>query len=247
MAAVVEARPIAAGIFSLWVEQPQIARVVRPGQFLNVRVSAGPDPLLRRPISVADADRRKLRLVFQVKGRGTAMLARLRRGDALDVLGPLGKPARMTRGQDVFLVGGGVGAAPLLFLCRRLARANRVRVLLGARTGEQLILVRDFRAMRVPVKLATDDGSLGCAGPVTEIAEPDIRESSRPVVFACGPKPMLADLVRRLDPIPVWGFVEERMGCGTGICYCCALPGKDGGYVRFCTEGPVVLLNEVKL
>jgi dihydroorotate dehydrogenase electron transfer subunit len=67
------------------------------------------------------------------------------------------------------------------------------------------------------------------------------------VVFACGPKPMLADLVRRLDPIPVWGFIEERMGCGTGICYCCALPKKGGGHVRFCEEGPVVRLNEVVL
>ncbi len=153
----------------------------------------------------------------------------------------------MTKGRDVFLVGGGVGAAPLLFLGRHLARANRVRVFLGARTGKQLVLVRDFRTMRVPVKAATDDGSLGWAGPVTELAEPDIRNSARPVVFACGPKPMLADLVRRLDPIPVWGYVEERLGCGTGICYCCALPLKNGGYVRFCTEGPVVLLNEVKL
>jgi dihydroorotate dehydrogenase electron transfer subunit len=244
---VLEARPLAAGIFSVWVEQPAVARRARPGQFLNVRVSPGPDPLLRRPISVADVEDNRLRLVFQVKGRGTAAMAGLRRGDSLDVLGPLGKPALIPRNRDVFLVGGGVGAAPLLFLCRRVARGNRVRVFLGVRTREQVILLRDFRALRVPLHLATDDGSLGHKGFVAELAEADIRAAPRPMIFSCGPRPMLADLVRRLDPTPVWGYVEERMGCGTGICYCCALPKKDGGYVRFCEEGPVVRLNEVKL
>ncbi len=238
---------LAAGIFSFWIREPHLARRVRPGQFLNVKVSAGPDPLLRRPISVADVEQDRLRLVFQVKGRGTAALATLGQGSELDVLGPLGKPAPMFEGRDVFLVGGGVGAAPLLFLCRQSAHSNRVRVFLGARTRKQLILVRDFRALEVPVRVATDDGSLGYAGPVTELAEPGIKKISQPVVFACGPRPMLADLVRRVDPVSVWGFVEERMGCGTGICYCCALPKKGGGFVRFCEQGPVVQLNEVEL
>lgn len=214
---------------------------------MNIKVSAGPDPLLRRPISVADQAEGCLRLVFQVRGRGTAVLARHRRGDVLDLLGPLGRPVVMPRNREVFLVGGGVGAAPLLFLGRRLAGRNRVQVFLGARTRKQLVLVRDFRGLGVTVRVATDDGTLGHAGTVTELAELGITAASRPVVFSCGPRPMLADLVRRLGPIPVWGYVEERMGCGTGICYCCALPRKDGGYVRFCEEGPVVRLNEVKL
>ena len=138
------------------------------------------------------------------------------------------------------------------------------------------------------MRVATDDGSAGFHGLVTELVEGQVkgqsnsvchterakrvegslrRDSSTPLrsagnddgqrrsavggerlaVFACGPRPMLADLVKRLDPIPVWGFVEERMGCGTGICYCCALPKKGGGHVRFCEEGPVVRLNEVVL
>ncbi|MEO0078931.1 MAG: dihydroorotate dehydrogenase electron transfer subunit [candidate division WOR-3 bacterium] len=238
---------LAAGIFSFWIREPDVARRVRPGQFLNVKVSAGPDPLLRRPISVADVEQNRLRLVFQVKGRGTAVLATANPGSDLDVLGPLGKPAPSFRGRDIFLVGGGVGAAPLLFLCRQSVSSNRVRVFLGARTRRQLILVREFRALDVPIRVATDDGSLGYTGPVTELAELSIKKVSQPVVFACGPRPMLADLVRRVDPVPVWGFVEERMGCGTGICYCCALPKKGGGFMRFCAQGPVVPLNEVEL
>jgi dihydroorotate dehydrogenase electron transfer subunit len=261
------ARELCAGVFSLWLEAPEMARRVRPGQFLNVKVSAGRDPLLRRPISVCDVERNRVRLVFRVVGRGTAILAHTRTGDELDVLGPLGRPAPDLHHKDVLLCGGGIGTAPLLFLARRLRPTNRLQVLLGARSKVELLLAREFRSLGVPVGLATDDGSAGYKGMVTELAEAEVRSQkpegrmqksdnrqssianrqSSSVVFACGPRPMLADLVRRLDPIPVWGFVEERMGCGTGICYCCALPKKGGGQVRFCEEGPVVRLNEVVL
>ncbi len=261
---VVRARELCAGVFSLWLEAPGIARAIRPGQFLNVKVSGGVDPLLRRPISVADVHGNRVRLVFRKVGRGTALLSHTRVGEELDVLGPLGRPAPEMRGQDVLLCGGGIGAAPLLFLARRLAKANRVQVFVGARTKAELLLLKEFRATGARVATATDNGSAGHHGVVTELVEDDVKgqrskvkgqsagrrsavSGKRLAVFACGPRPMLADLVRRLDPIPVWGFVEERMGCGTGICYCCALPKRGGGHVRFCEEGPVVLLNEVVL
>ena len=278
---VMQARELCAGVFSFWLEAPDMARRVGPGQFLNVKVSSGLDPVLRRPISVCDVERNRVRLVFRVVGRGTALLSNVRTGDELDVLGPLGRPASELHHKDVLLCGGGIGTAPLLFLARRLKRSNRLRAVIGARTKTELLLAREFRALGLPVSLATDDGSAGFHGTVTELAEDRVkgqsdsvchperakrvegslrRDSStplrssrndtgrqQPVVFACGPRPMLADLVKRLDPIPVWGFVEERMGCGTGICYCCALPKKGGGHVRFCEEGPVVRLNEVVL
>ncbi|MBM3332646.1 dihydroorotate dehydrogenase electron transfer subunit [candidate division WOR-3 bacterium] len=252
---VVQARGLCAGVFSLWLEAPEIARRVSPGQFLNVRVSDGVDPLLRRPISVCDVERSRVRLLFRVVGRGTALLGRVRAGDELDVLGPLGRPAPEPHRKEILLCGGGIGTAPLLLLARRLKRNNRLRVLLGARAKDELLLAKEFRALGLPVSLATDDGSAGFHGMVTELAETQCKVQSggrrsaasrQPsVVFACGPRPMLADLVKRLDPIPVWGFVEERMGCGTGICYCCALPKKGGGHIRFCEQGPVVRLNEV--
>ena len=234
-------------IISFELACPGLARRAAPGQFVHVRVGRAGDLVLRRPISIADVRDGGLRLVFRVVGRGTALLAQARKGETLDLLGPLGRPAPVPGRQAVFLCGGGVGAAPLLFLARRLAPRRDVRVYLGARRGTGLILVSDFRRLGCRVTVATDDWSRGWHGPVTEPVCRDVAGARDPVVYACGPKPMLAALVARLDPVPVWGFVEERMGCGTGICYCCALPRRGGGYVRFCQEGPVVRLNEVEL
>ena len=246
-AAVRARRHLTADIVSLELSCPGLARRAAPGQFVHVRTGRGSDPLLRRPISIADVRGDRLRLVFRVVGRGTALLARLRNGATLDMLGPLGRPAPEPGRRTVFLCGGGVGAAPLLFLARKLAPRHDVRAYLGARRGSDLILVSDFRRFAHQVVVASDDWSRGWHGPVTEPVCRDVERARDPVVYACGPRPMLAALVARLDPVPVWGFVEERMGCGTGICYCCALPRRGGGYVRFCQEGPVVRLNEVEL
>jgi len=244
---VTDVRRLTADIFSVWLKEPVLARAVQPGQFVNVQIGDGVEFLLRRPISVADVSGDRLRLVFRVVGRGTAGLSQVRPGAQLDLLGPLGRPVRVGTSQDVLVCGGGVGAAPLLFLSRRLVRNNRLVVVLGARSKADLILVREFRALGVKGYLATDDGSLGWQGTAAELAEQVAREMNRPVVYACGPKALLADLIRRLPRHKLWGFVEERLGCGTGICHCCALPKQDGGYLRLCQEGPVVLLNKVRL
>ncbi len=251
-------------IVSIWIRETILARTVDPGQFLGVKPGLGPDPMLRRPLSVADVAGNRLRLIFQVRGRGTEMLARAKPGDYLDVLGPLGKPAPPLDQYRLVVCAGGVGAAPLLYYVRRMKKRRHTQVFLGARSKERLILVDEFQRTGVPVMVATDDGSAGYHGTVTELLVNRIRVQDpegtgkkygaqqtggvkRLVVLACGPKPMLAELVCRLAPFPVWGYIEERMGCGTGICYCCALPRRDGGYTRFCQEGPVVLLNEVIL
>jgi dihydroorotate dehydrogenase electron transfer subunit len=240
-------RQLAAGIYSLWAKAPRIAHSARPGHFLNVRVADGPDPVLRRPISVCDIRRRSVRLVYRVVGRGTRMLSRLRVGSEVDLLGPLGKPAPRPSEDEVIICGGGIGIAPLLYLARDLVGCRSVTVFLGAKNRTELILRREFGSLGLRPRLATDDGSIGHKGPVTEPVVAAAVATRHPAVVACGPRPMLADLVRNLDPVPVWGFVEGRMGCGTGICYCCALRRKSGGYIRLCEEGPVVRLNEVLL
>lgn len=244
-------------IVSLWIEAPEIAALAKPGQFVGLTVPF-PNVLLRRPISIADVASNKVRLIFQIVGRGTELLSLLRVRDRVDVLGPLGRPIALhlvrrpaTASLWPVLCGGGVGAAPLLFLARKLRLGARLRVFLGARTKNCLILLREFRGLGAQVEVATDDGSAGYHGSVTQLLESKIGNGNTydgvSAVFACGPRLMLRHLVKVVDPLPVWGFVEERMGCGTGICYCCALPRKGGGYVRFCQKGPVVMLNNVEL
>lgn len=242
-------------ILSVWLDAPAIARVVQPGQFLNVAVGSEYGLLLRRPLSVADVIGDELRVVFKVAGQGTAILAETRTGDTWDVLGPLGRPAPLPRREEVVLVGGGVGAAPLLLLARAAVKVqNRVTALLGATTAAGLFLEREFRALGVKLALSTDDGSRGYWGTVAELAglrygsgaQPNRSGAGSVKVFACGPKAMLVELRQRLAGLAVYVFFEERMGCGCGICYCCALP-KKGGYIRLCQQGPVVRLDQVEL
>ncbi len=234
-------------IVSVWVQAPKLAIKAKPGQFFGIKVNKREDLLLRRPVSVADVSGKFLRFVFKVVGKGTQELSQAKPGDEWDVLGPLGKPAPLVKNKEVIMCAGGVGAAPLLFLARVLKEKNRVVVLLGARTSSELILVNDFRQLKVKVNLATEDGTLGEKGVVTELAMKVIRDFKSPVVFACGPKPMLEFLMEKVENVPVWGFLEGRMGCGLGICYCCAVKKRNDGYIRLCKEGPVVLLSEVRL
>lgn len=234
-------------IFSVWLCAPRLAKGIKPGQFLGVKVTGRDDFLLRRPLSVADVSGNSLRVIFRVVGEGTRVLSRAKVGDEWDVLAPLGSPAPLVKGRDVVLCGGGVGVAPLFYFARRLSRENRLTVLVGARTARELILVRDFRRLGARVAVATEDGSMGYRGVVSELVEQALGGLRSPVVFACGPEGMLRILGARCGKVPVWGFFEQRLGCGVGLCYGCGLKRKTGGYLRLCKEGPVVRLDEVVL
>lgn len=238
-------------IVSVWLVEPQLAKRVKPGQFLGIRVPERNELPLRRPISIADVAE-EIRLIFKVVGKGTGQLSQTRPGDEWNLLGPLGKPAPMVVNCDCLLCGGGVGAAPLLFLAKYLIKKNRLRVFLGAKSAKDLILINDFRRLGVNPEVTTEDGSKGEKGVVTELVERAVKvartknQESKAIVYACGPKEMLKDLKERIsDVAEVWAFFEERMGCGTGICYTCAVPKDKGGYIRLCQEGPVLPLKEV--
>jgi dihydroorotate dehydrogenase electron transfer subunit len=244
---ITEIKRLGAEIFSVWIAAARISQKIKPGQFIGVKVSEREDLLLRRPFSVADVNGDKIRIVFRVVGPGTERLARSKNGDNWDIIGPLGKPAPLVRNRNVVICGGGVGVAPLLYLTRVLHKANQVVVLLGARCTPELIMVSDFRRVGVKVQLTTEDGSQGVKGLVTEALAPVLSEMRAPVVYACGPKGMIEALCPLSEKVKVWAFLEERMGCGTGVCYGCAVPKKAGGYLRLCKDGPVVSLDEVVL
>jgi dihydroorotate dehydrogenase electron transfer subunit len=248
---VVERRILAPSIVSVWLETKSVAARIQPGQFVQVRTNPGDEPFLRRPFSVAQQQRNRIRIVFRTVGRGTATLGQTRPGGNWNLLGPLGKPAPQFSNRDIVLVGGGIGIAPLLFLAERTHRNNRVHALLGARTRQEVTLRPEFRKLGVKLNLSTDDGSLGTKGLVTDTLQSvicNLQSAIAPVVFACGPRPMLRRVNELTKSLESYAFWEERMGCGTGICYGCAVKRANGeGYLRFCQEGPVLRMSDIEL
>ncbi len=231
-------KEIAPAIFDLTVEAGQMAEAARPGQFAQFFV---PGRTLRRPISICGIDRRAgtLRFVFQVRGEGTALLARARPGQALNLLAPLGSGFRLgDTGRRALFLGGGVGLPPLLAAAESFGR-NAV-VAAGFRTRGSIVLREDFERLGCRVLIATDDGSFGHRGPVTDLAA----GLEFDAVFACGPRPMLraAAKLARARGVPCQVSMEERMACGIGACLGCAvrLRGKNGEtYGMVCRDGPV--------
>lgn len=239
------------GIIAFFFKAPEISQIALPGQFINIRVKPDFDPFLRRPFSIADKDKNGILIVFRIRGIGTEILSNYKEGDELDIIGPLGKPISEPSGASIemryFLIGGGVGIAPLLFLARSLYKKNTVKLFLGAKTKTEIILLDEFRKFLKPsqIEIATEDGTMGKMGTVVNLIQQSTRDRRSCALFACGPKPMLKVLSTKLENL--YGFLEEPMGCGMGICFGCAVKKKSGGYLRFCQEGPVVDLSTVVL
>lgn len=234
------ARELAPGIFDFWVSAPDLAALARPGQFAQIRL---PGHTLRRPISICGIDRAKgeLRFVFQVRGQGTAELAAFRPGDSLDLLAPLGVGFPVDPTRRTLLMGGGIGVPPLLGVAEALG--SQAVALLGFRDKAAVILEEDFRRAGAKVRIATDNGSCGHHGLVTELAAGEDFQ----VLFACGPAPMLraAKALAKSRGVPGYLSLEQRMACGVGACLGCALPMADGSVKHVCKDGPVFLSGEV--
>lgn len=244
---------------SLTIVAPDVSRAAKPGQFIAIRLPDDGSLLLRRPFSIHRVDRRPgwagtIEIVFDVRGRGTTMLARSRPHTILDVLGPLGRPFGLPRSPtNCLLVGGGIGSAPLLFLAEELRdHGNRVDFVIGGRTQEHLLRPIESKRVAMTVRFTTDDGSSGHHGVVTDVLEEVVRQNDSRVVYACGPPAMLRAVAleaKRLR-LPCQVAWEEVMACGFGACLVCAVPvhmdggsGEEGAeawkWVRCCTEGPV--------
>lgn len=241
----------------LVLDAPELAQSAQPGQFVHVLCGNLGDPLLRRPFSIHDADPEagRISLLYEIRGRGTALLAERSAGETLDLLGPLGTGFALPKppGRPVLLVGGGVGVAPLCFLAHRIADAvgcERVSVLIGARTKEMLLCVDRLSRLGCDVRAATDDGTAGHHGFVTELLSQCIETSSLPLVYACGPMPMLAVVagIVKAHGLKCQISTEAKMACGVGACMSCAIKVRSGEsfkYVRACDEGPVFDADEV--
>ena len=252
-AQVIEQQALSAGYSRLVLAAPAVARAARPGQFVHVRVTGLEPAALRRPFSLYDAAGDTLSLLYKTVGRGTAQLARLAPGDAVGVLGPLGNgfppPDDGTR---PVLVAGGYGVAPLAFLARRLAPQRGI-LFDGGRTAADVLCLDDFAALGWETRVATEDGSRGARGLVTDAFDPWLAQhAAEPfTLFACGPRPMLRAVAERALPAgrQAWLSLDKHMVCGVGACLACVqtLRRADGTtwIARVCRDGPVFEAREI--
>jgi dihydroorotate dehydrogenase electron transfer subunit len=248
-------REVADGIFLLELEAPELAAACGPGHFIHLKTGEGWDPLWRRPFSVhrVSADKRSVRLLYREVGRGTARMRVFKAGDSLNLLGPLGKPFDLERRfRTAVVAAGGLGIAPVFFLADRLARAGVKTVLYwGARNAGELVGIGELSALGVEINAATEDGSAGFRGRVTDLMKERLGRiaSERDCAgFACGPVPMLK-AVQAIVPKTGFGWqasLEERMACGVGVCQGCAVKLRNGGYRTACADGPVFDIMEIE-
>lgn len=213
-----------------------------PGQFVNIRTTAGSDPLIRRPFSIFNQDNSTIELVIKVIGRGTRLISRFEEGP-VDMLAPLGRGFSIIEGGHALLVGGGVGNAPLFYLARKLRQAgNRVTCIYGARSEEYIYLEDRYRKEVDELIVATDDGSRGKKGFVTTFAEEILNDNGQvDMVYTCGPTPMMSSLsaICKNMKVPVEVSLENYFGCGIGLCSGCTVETSDG-QKRACVDGPVM-------
>lgn len=227
---------LTADVYDFTVEAGELAQNAKPGQFAQLLV---PGRTLRRPISICELGEGTFRFVFQVRGEGTEILSELESGEKLNLLAPLGSGFELgALSRRALFVGGGIGVPPLLEAAKRFGK-NAV-LAAGFRNAESVILQRDFEAAGCKVLLATDDGSAGHHGLVTELTEGLEFDE----IFACGPAPMLRAVSRLAEErgVPCQVSLEERMACGIGACLGCAvkLRGEAGDYYgHVCKDGPV--------
>jgi dihydroorotate dehydrogenase electron transfer subunit len=232
-----------------------LSRLARPGQFIMLRVNSAPGLLLRRPLSIHAVSGQDIVIIYEALGPATKILAGKRPGEELDIIGPLGSgfdhQAKDLRLRRPILVCGGMGVAPINFLAQELPRSivRPPLVLIGARSVKQILCEKEFKLKGCVVKVATDDGSRGFHGRVTELLENNLLKSGirgQAAIYACGPRPMLKEIARISGKykIPAQISLEEHMSCGIGACLGCVVNTTEG-FKRVCKEGPVFRAEEI--
>jgi len=246
-ARVVKQTTVGSSYHLLELRAPMAAEKVRPGQFVHVKVPRLDGAVLRRPFSVFRSDGVNLSILYKPVGRGTDAMMALREGDELSLLGPLGNGfPPCAPGMVPVIVAGGYGVAPLLFFASRLGRSG-VAFLGGARSAD-ILFNDDLRLLGWEVRVATEDGSTGTKGYVTQafdnwLAEKGGRMNAE--CYACGPDGMLKAIAERAMSRgwKAWLSLDKHMGCGMGACLACVqrirYPDNTEGWARVCREGPV--------
>ena len=259
-------RCIAKDTWQLTVNAPELARRTVPGQFFMVRIAGRTDPLVGRALAMYDrhfdsqGNPEAVSVVYTVKGKFTQALSRCVQGDLVELWGPLGNGFSTSAVEHLILVAGGVGQTPMLTLASAalgLSRygiagqlsgyAQKVTLCYGARSKDYLAGLTDFEKTEMEIRIATEDGSLGHHGRVTDVLRSVLSEAiaSSARIACCGPEPMMQAVseIAMQHGVPCEVSLETPMACGIGICFTCVAkikqPNGEWDYQRTCIEGPV--------
>lgn len=250
---VVSQEQLADGIFSMWI-QTEAAKTARPGQFISMYTNDG-SKLLPRPISICEIDTEtsKLRVVYRVTAEktGTEQFSKMKAGDTLPIIGPLGNgfPLEAGKGRRAFLIGGGIGVPPILELAKQLDCEKQI--IMGYRDADTFL--KEQFEENGTVYISTEDGSVGTKGNVMDAIRENGLEAD--IIYACGPTPMLRAIKQYAEEqgIECYISLEERMACGIGACLACVCQSKEKDHhsnvnnKRICKDGPVFLSTEVEI
>lgn len=238
------------GLYKFSVEAKEIVELAKPGNFIEIRVNENLDPFLRRPISIYNMNKEEgiLEFIFQVKGKGTEILAQKEEGDLVDIIGPLGNGTFKFEGKkNIAIIGGGIGIFPLYELAKQAQNLGiKISTYLGFRTKSLVTLEKEFEAVSSNLTITTDDGSYKQNGFAINFLKEDLEKEDIDCIYACGPLPMLKAVKKLAEEknIPCQISLEEKMGCGLGVCLGCAVktaasPMDKPEYVHVCKAGPV--------
>ncbi|MDO4690061.1 MAG: dihydroorotate dehydrogenase electron transfer subunit [Fusobacterium sp.] len=254
---------IAKDIYKMRIRGNFVKECRTPGQFINIRIGDGKEHILRRPISISEIDRTNnlVTIVYRIVGEGTKFLANIKKGNEIDIMGPLGRGFdifSLKKEQTALLIGGGIGIPPLYELAKQFNQKGVKTIhLLGFNTKEEIFYEEEFSKLG-KTYISTVDGSYGIKGFITDTIKKLQEENSLNFdkYYSCGPGLMLKALIDRLGED---GYVslENRMACGIGACYACvckkknkiraSINNKKVDYTRVCYDGPVYLASDVEI
>lgn len=217
---------------------------IKPGQFCIIRVNQRLDPFLGRPFSVFDHEKGQIKFLYRLKGKGTNILSKLKKGDSINLTGPFGRWYPFPQ-EDFIVIAGGIGVASVYYLMKRFPQ--RAYLFYGVRNEKEIIFYEELKKLSKQLYISTEkETPYTYKGVVTEIFKEKGMNLSLPI-YACGPMLMLKELKKIIkENIPCYVATEERMACGIGACLGCVIKTREH-FKRVCTDGPVFEIKELVL
>lgn len=246
------------GLYKFSLETKEIVDIAKPGNFIEIRINENLDPFLRRPISIYNIEKEKgiIEIIFQVKGKGTELLSKKQEGDFIDIIGPLGNGVfKFEKHKNIAVIGGGIGIFPLYELTKEAKELNlNIDTYIGFRNKELVVLEKEFENTSNNLTITTDDGSYKNKGFAIDYLKENLKTKKVDCIYTCGPLPMIKAVkaLAEENNIECQISLEEKMGCGLGVCLGCAVKTaesskEDPQYVHVCKDGPVFESKSVEI